>query len=67
MTERNGTQRPTSFWLDDDTLATLEKLASKTGMSRSGIMREAVRLMDADPKQAEIRKLVTQLAKAVGT
>ena len=66
MAETNGT-RPTSFWLDDETQATLVKLAGQTGMSRSAIVREAIRLMDADPSQAKIRKLVKDLAKAVGT
>jgi len=66
MTESNGT-RPTSIWLDDETEAILVKLVGQTGMSRSKLIREAIRLMDADPSQAKIRKLVKDLAKAVGT
>lgn len=59
--------RPTSFWLDEETQSILIKLSNQTGMSRSAIVREAIRLMDADPTQAKIRKLVRELAKAVGT
>lgn len=68
MAETNGIPtRPTSFWLDEETQSILIKLSNQTGMSRSAIVREAIRLMDADPSQAKIRKLVKDLSKAVGT
>ena len=69
MSDENGGRatRPTSFWLDDETRRIMDKISSQTGMSRSAIVREALGLMDADPSNVEIRRLVKELAAATGT
>lgn len=56
---------PTSIWLDADTRAVLDGLTKELELSRSAVVREALHRMSADPRQAEIRKLVMRLFKVV--
>lgn len=58
-------RQPTSFWLDDETQKTLESLAVDLGISRSAVVRDAIRLMKADPQMDSVRKLVAELGKVV--
>lgn len=59
------TEYPTSFWIDDETKEILQKLSSETGLSRSAIVREAVKSMHTDKKMSRVRKLVDELHKVV--
>lgn len=54
---------PTSFWLDDETKATLERLMEELGTSRSEVVREAIKRMGGDDRSNEIRKLVNRLSE----
>lgn len=56
---------PTSFWLDDETKATLERLMEELDTSRSEVVREAIRRMGGDNRLNEIRKLVNRLSEIV--
>jgi predicted DNA-binding protein len=56
---------PTSFWLDDETKNTLDRLTRELGMNRSAIVREAIRRMISDEESAEVRRLVAELERAV--
>ena len=56
---------PTSFWLDDETKATLERLMEERGISRSEVVREALRRMGQDDNRNEIRRLLEELDKIV--
>jgi len=56
---------PTSFWLDDETKGTLDRLTRELGMNRSAIVREAIRRMVSDDKSADVRRLVAELERAV--
>lgn len=56
---------PTSFWLDDEAKNLLTALAEDLGMTRSAVVREAIKRMATDPQMAEIRRLVHELEKAV--
>lgn len=67
MNSNGQGNQPTSFWLDDATRTIMDDLTSKTGMSRSAVVREAVKLMHSDSSNAEIRRLVKELSRAVGT
>lgn len=52
---------PTSFYCDDETGALLAKLMDQTGLSRSALLRQAVKEMAAaDPKQR--RKVLDALS-----
>lgn len=64
---KNGS-RPTSFWLDDETLEILKDLVQKHEISRSHIVREAIRRMAGevgDVDVGEARRLIHQLEKVV--
>lgn len=61
---KNGPQ-PTSFWLDADTREILDSLTQELGMSRSAVVRDAIRLMKADPEMDSVRRLVAELGKVV--
>lgn len=69
MTDDNGkasgSSQPTSFWLDPETRATLDKLVLKLGISRSAIVREAIRSMAEDDAMIDIRLLVGELYRKV--
>ena len=74
MSDQNGDRQkqPTSFWIDVDTRELLTELTEQLGMSRSAVVREAIRLMHADTsdqgaRRAEVRRLVKELSRAVGT
>jgi predicted transcriptional regulator len=56
---------PTSFWLDVETRALLDALTAELEMSRSAVVREAIRQMGADDKRQEIRRVVRDLEKLV--
>ncbi len=56
---------PTSFWLDDETKGTLDRLTRELGMNRSAVVREAVRRMVSDDRSAEVRRLAAELERAV--
>lgn len=53
---------PTSFWLDDETKAILERLMQEFDISRSEVVRDAIRRMGADDDRNEIRRLVDALS-----
>ena len=55
----------TSFWLDQEAREILDRLEAELGMNRSAVVREALRRMESDPKQARIRKLVGELSRLV--
>lgn len=57
--------KPTSFWLDGETRETLARLGQDLGLNRSAVVREAIRRMAADGQDAEIRRLVHELERAV--
>lgn len=66
MAENNGTRpQPTSFWLDEETKGTLDRLTQELGMNRSAVVREAIRKMVADDRSAEVRRLVAELGRVV--
>lgn len=67
MATDNGPVRrhPTSVWFDDETKATLDRLTQELGLSRSKVVREAIRRMVADDKAVEVRRLVAELERAV--
>lgn len=69
MESDNGSEprraQPTSFWLDDETKGTLDRLTRELGMNRSAIVREAIRRMVSEDKSAEVRRLVAELERAV--
>jgi len=56
---------PTSFWLDNETKGTLDRLTRELGMNRSAIVREAIRRMVSEEKSAEVRRLVAELERVV--
>lgn len=58
---------PTSIWLDEETKGLLGQLEKELGLSRSAVIREAVRLMnsDTDHERAEVRRLVSELSRVV--
>ena len=61
-----GTKRhPTSFWLDDETLAALERLVTELNLNRSAVVREALRRMVAEDRSTEVRRLVAELQQVV--
>lgn len=64
MSAKNG-KHPTSFWLDDEAKDLLSSLVEDLGMTRSAVVREAIKRMATDPQMAEIRRLVHELSKAV--
>lgn len=61
---KNG-KHPTSFWLDDESKNLLSGLVEDLGMTRSAVVREAIKRMATDPQMTEIRRLVHELEKAV--
>jgi Arc/MetJ-type ribon-helix-helix transcriptional regulator len=63
--EKAQRRRPTSIWLTDEEDRILLELATELGMSRSAVIREALRRMRADTDMAEVRRLVAELTKAV--
>lgn len=71
MAEDNGrapTTMPTSFWLDAETKETLDLLVLERGLSRSKIVTIAIHAMaerDAEGEMREVRRLVSELSKAV--
>lgn len=66
MSEGNGPKaQPTSFWLDDETKGTLDRLTRELGLNRSAVVREAIRRMVSDDRSAEVRRLVAELERAV--
>lgn len=68
MSNTNGPvtkAQPTSFWLDDESKSTLDRLTRELGLNRSAVVREALRRMVADDHSAEVRRLVAQLGRAV--
>jgi predicted DNA-binding protein len=58
-------ERATSFWMDDEAEETLERLTRETGKSRSAIIREAIKTLDADAQMKQVRRLVNDLHKVV--
>ena len=58
-------RKPTSFWLDEETIASLTRLGEELGLNRSAVIREAIRRMSADDQDAEVRRLVRELERAV--
>lgn len=56
---------PTSFWLDDETKSSLERLTQELGLNRSAVVREAIRRMVSEDKSTEVRRLVAELERAV--
>ena len=56
---------PTSLWLDADTRKLLDDLTKRMGMTRSGVIREAIKLMHSDKSSVEILRLVKELSKVV--
>lgn len=58
-------RQPTSFWLDAETQAILDGLTDDLGLSRSAVVRNAIRLMKSDPQMDTVRKLVAELGKVV--
>ncbi len=60
-----STERPTSFWIDDQSRAILSRLSAETGLSRSALVREAIKTMDSDKQMGQVRSLVRQLDKVV--
>jgi predicted transcriptional regulator len=64
MSKDNGT-KPTSFWLDEDTRRLLSTLVEDLQMTRSAVVREALRKMVVDTDMSEVRRLVRELEKAV--
>ena len=68
MSAGDGTKsHPTSFWLDDETKSTLERLMEELGTTRSDVIREAIRRMGdkEERNRNEIRKLVNKLSEIV--
>lgn len=65
MSENGHKTLPTSFWLDEDTREILDSLTKELGVSRSAVVRDAIRLMKTDPKMSTVRKLVAELSKVV--
>jgi predicted DNA-binding protein len=57
---------PTSFWLDEETRVMLQDLSERMGMTRSGVIRQAIKIMHSDASSTEIRRLIRELAKLVG-
>lgn len=64
-TDSGTKSHPTSFWLDEETKATLERLMEERGISRSEVVREALRRMGEDKSRNEIRRLVDELDRIV--
>src|SRR5262245_19568993 len=65
-TSRKGdavTERPTSFWLNDESRALLKRMADETGLSQSALVREAIKTMSDDKQMAEVRSLVRRLER----
>ena len=61
-----GTKRqPTSFWLDDETKSSLDRLTKELGLNRSAVVREAIRTMATDNQSTEVRRLVAELERVV--
>lgn len=58
-------KKPTSFWLDDETRSSLDRLTEELGLNRSAVVREAVRRMVAKDKSTEVRRLVAELERVV--
>lgn len=58
-------ERATSFWLDDEARETLKRLGEETGLSRSAIIRQAIRALDSDEQMKQVRQLVDELRKVV--
>lgn len=70
MPEPRGPLRalPTSIWLDEPTREILDDLCDQLDMSRSEVMREAIRRMSSnEDHSAEIRRLVAKLSKLVSS
>jgi predicted DNA-binding protein len=68
MSARNGPEgktQPTSFWLNNETKSTLDRLTQELGMNRSAVVREALRRMASDTNSTEVRRLVAELERAV--
>jgi predicted transcriptional regulator len=60
-----GAKLPTSFWLDDETKSSLDRLTQELGLNRSAVVREAIRRMVSEDKSTEVRRLVAELERAV--
>lgn len=56
---------PTSFWLDDETKDALAQLGKELGLNRSAVVREAIHRMNTGDRNAEVRRLVHELERAV--
>lgn len=63
----SGEVMPTSFYLDDDTRELLNELVLELGISRSAVVRAAIKNMHSGSDTAEIRRLVSKLHKAVAS
>lgn len=61
----NGRIMPTSFYLDDSTRKLLEQLVKELDMTRSAVVREALRRMVSDSNETEVRRLVAELSRVV--
>jgi predicted transcriptional regulator len=61
----NATERPTSFWIDDESRALLQEISKETGMSRSAVVREAIKGLHGDRRMAKVRRLVNELHQVV--
>lgn len=60
--------RPTSFWIDDETFEILKELVEDLGISRSHVVRDAIRRMagkTGDVDVTEARRLLRQLEKVI--
>ncbi len=65
MADNGPKAQPTSFWLDDETKGTLDRLTHELGLNRSAVVREAIRRMVSDESKAEVRRLVAELERVV--
>ncbi|GIV03647.1 MAG: hypothetical protein KatS3mg015_2477 [Fimbriimonadales bacterium] len=63
MSRKNG--YPTSIWLDEETLEFLDRLRAELGMSRSDIIRFAIRSLEGEDIR-KIMRLLSELAQLIG-
>lgn len=63
--QRKEGTTPTSLWLDANTRQLLDDLSKRMGMTRSGVIREAIKLMHSDTSSIEIRRLVKELSEVI--
>jgi predicted DNA-binding protein len=60
-----STERPTSFYIDKEADELLVRLCAETGMSRSAIVREAIKSMAENDQMTQVRQLVRELSRVV--